>query len=54
MKIFERWLLFKYVHGRVTPQSKPFKTKDQAEKARLRLPEKEQREVAIGVIRTDK
>ncbi|HWY55434.1 MAG TPA: hypothetical protein VNZ03_13270 [Terriglobales bacterium] len=50
-KIIARWLLFKYVDGQITPQSKPFKTKDQAEKARSRLPEREQRGVAVGVIR---
>jgi len=53
-KIIERWLLFKYVGGQFTPQSKPFKTKAAAEKARLKLPERERREVAVGVIRTDK
>jgi len=50
-KIIERWLLFKYVDGQLTPQSKPFKTKDQAEWARLKLPERGRREVAVGVIR---
>jgi hypothetical protein len=29
-KIIEQWLVFKFVDGQVTPQSKPFKTKDQA------------------------
>jgi hypothetical protein len=28
MKIAEHWLLFKYLEGQITPQSKPFKTKD--------------------------
>jgi len=51
MKIVEQWLLFRYVEGQLTPLSKPFKTKDQAEKARLKLPERERREVAVGVIR---
>jgi len=54
MKIIERWLIFKYVNGEFTPLSKPFKTKDQAEKARLKLPERERREVAVGVIRIEK
>jgi hypothetical protein len=53
-KIIERWLLFKYIHGQFTPLSKPFKTKAEAEKARLKLPEREQRAVAVGVIRTEK
>ena len=54
MKIIERWLLFKYVDGQFTPLSKPFKTKATAEKARLKLPEREQRSVAVGVIRIEK
>jgi hypothetical protein len=53
-KIIEQWLLFKYVDGEFTPLSKPFKTKDQAEKARLKLPERERRSVAVGVIRIEK
>jgi hypothetical protein len=51
--IIEQWLLFKYVDGQVAPQSKPFKTKDQAEKARSKLPERERRGVAVGVIRSN-
>jgi hypothetical protein len=51
MKIIEQWLLFKYVDGQFTPLSKPFKTKAKAEKARLKLPERERRGVAVGVIR---
>jgi hypothetical protein len=50
-KIIERWLLFKYIESEFTPLSKPFKTKDQAEKARSKLPERERRGVAVGVIR---
>lgn len=53
-KIVERWLLFKYVDGLITPQSKPFWTKEQAEWARLKLPERERRSVAVGVIRIEK
>ena len=53
-KVMERWLLFKYVDGQVTPLSKPFKTKAAAEKARLKLPERERRRVAVGVIRIQK
>jgi hypothetical protein len=51
LKITEQWLLFKYVAGQFTPLSKPFKTKSAAEKARLKLPERERRGVAVGVIR---
>jgi hypothetical protein len=53
-KIIEQWLLFKYIEGQFTPLSKPFKTKEQAEKARLELPERERRGVAVGVIRIKK
>jgi len=53
-KIIERWLLFKYIDGQFTPLSKPFKTKVEAEKARQKLPERERREVAVGVIRIEK
>jgi hypothetical protein len=54
MKIIEQWLLFKYVDGQFTPLSKPFKTKDQAEKARLKLPERERGSVGVGAIRIKK
>jgi len=53
-KIVERWLLFKYVDGQFTPLSKPFKTKEQAQWARLKLPERERRSVAVGVIKIEK
>jgi len=53
-KIILKWLLFKYVDGQFTPLSKPLNSKDQAEKARLKLPERERRGVAVGVIRTKK
>ena len=33
-KIVEQWLLFEYVGLEFTPLSKPFKTREQAEKAR--------------------
>jgi hypothetical protein len=54
MKIIEQWLLFKYIEGQFTPLSKPFKTKEQAEKARSKYPERERRSVAVGVIRVKK
>jgi hypothetical protein len=54
MKIIEQWLLFKYVEGQFTPLSKPYKTKAAAEKARLKLPERERRAVAVGVIKVEK
>ena len=51
-KITERWLLFKYIDGELTPLSKPLKKKEQAEKARLKYPERERKTIGIGVIRT--
>jgi hypothetical protein len=54
MKIIEQWLLFKYIDGEFTPLSKPFQTKAAAEKAREKYPEREQRSVAVGVIRVRK
>jgi hypothetical protein len=50
-KIIDQWLLFKYIDGQLTFLSKPFKTKAVAEQARLKLPERERRGVAIGVFR---
>jgi len=54
MKIIERWLLYKYVGGEFTPLSKPFKTKAQAEKARMKYPERERGAIGVGVIRIEK
>jgi hypothetical protein len=51
-KPIEQWLLFKYIEGEFTPLSKPFKTREQAEKARLRHPERERNKIGIGVIRS--
>jgi hypothetical protein len=47
----ERWLLYKYVGGEFTPVSRAFKTKQLAEKARLKYPERERRIIGVGVIR---
>jgi hypothetical protein len=51
MKIVEQWLLFRYVEGQFTPLSRPFKKKDQAEKARQKYPERERGTIGVGVIR---
>lgn len=51
-KTTEQWLLFKYVGTEFTPLSKPFKTKQQAEKARRKHPERQRKTIALGVIRT--
>jgi hypothetical protein len=50
-KTIERWLLFKYVGVELTPLSKPFKTKAQAEKARLKYPERQRKGIGVGVLR---
>jgi len=42
-KTIERWLLFKFVGGEFTPLSQPFKTKQLAEKARLKYQERERK-----------
>jgi hypothetical protein len=51
-KPIARWLLFQYAGGELTPLSKPFKTKEQAEKAREKYPESERKKIGLGVIRT--
>ena len=53
-KIIERWLLYKYVGGEFAPLSKPFKTKEQAEWARMKYPERERGAIGVGVIRIEK
>ncbi len=50
-KMTERWLLFRYVGREFTPLSKLLKTKERAEKERLRYPEHERKGIGIGVIR---
>ena len=47
-------MLFNYVEGQFTRLSRPFKTKEQAEKTRLKYPAHEQRKIGIGVIRIKK
>jgi len=39
-KIVEQWLLFQHVGLEFTPLSKPFKTREQAETAREKYPER--------------
>jgi hypothetical protein len=49
-----QWLLFKYVGGEFTPLSKPFKSKERAERARSKYPERERKPIGVGVIRLPK
>jgi len=39
MKTTGRWILFEYKHGKLVLLSKPFKTKEAAEKAREKYPD---------------
>ena len=52
MKTKEQWVLFKYVGRDFTPISKPFKTRQAAERARANLPTKDQRSTAIVLLRS--
>jgi hypothetical protein len=47
-----RWLLFEYKWLELVILSKPFKTKEQAEKERLKYPERERKGIGVGVVRT--
>ena len=51
-KTVEKWLLFKYIDGEFKPLSKPFKTRQLAEKARLEYPERQRKTIGLAVIRT--
>jgi hypothetical protein len=51
-EVVEQWLLFEYVNPEFTPLSKPFKTREQAEKAREKYPERLRKTIGLGVIRT--
>jgi hypothetical protein len=53
-KTVERWLPFEYVGGEFTPLSKPFKTREQAEKARGKYPERLRKRIGLGAIRIKK
>lgn len=46
-----QWLLYKYIDGDITFLSKPFKTKQLAEKARSKYPERERKKIGVGVVR---
>jgi hypothetical protein len=54
MKISVHWVLFEYVEREPNLLSKPFKTKKEAEKARLKYPERRQRTIAVGAIRVSR
>ncbi len=50
-KTTERWLLFQFVGNEMTPLSKPFKTKQLAEKERLKYSERQRKTIGLGVVR---
>jgi hypothetical protein len=50
-KTTDRWLLYICMEGQITPLSRLFKTKAQAEKARQKYPEKERRTIGVGLLR---
>jgi hypothetical protein len=45
-----RWVLFEYKGHELVILSKPFKAKKEAEKARLKYPERRRRTIGVGVI----
>jgi hypothetical protein len=47
----DRWVLYQYVAGKFIPLSKPFKTREQAERARAKYPERQQKRIGVGVVR---
>jgi len=51
MKTSVRWLLFEYKGRELVILSKPFKTKELAEKARQEYPEPVRGKIGIGVVR---
>jgi hypothetical protein len=53
-KIIKQWLLFEQVGLEFTPLSKPFKTREQAEKTREKYPERLRKTIGLGVIRIKK
>jgi len=48
MKTSKRWVLYEYRGSELVILSKPFKTKKDAEKARLKLSDRERQKVGIG------
>ncbi len=44
-------MLFEYIGGELKPLSKLFKTRQLAEKARLRYPERNRKAIGLGMVR---
>ena len=47
-----KWVLFQYDGGHIVELSKPFKSREEAEQARLKFPERKRRAIAVGVLKT--
>jgi hypothetical protein len=54
VQTIEQWLLFEYVGLEFTPLSKPFKTREQTEKAREKYSERLRKGIGLGVVRIRK
>jgi len=50
-KTIEKWLLYRYVGLEFAPLSKPFKTREAAERERLKYPERERGAIGVGVVK---
>jgi hypothetical protein len=46
----QRWILYEYTQGELILLSKPFRTKEQAERERAKYPERERRKIGVGCI----
>jgi hypothetical protein len=50
-KNIDQWALYKFIAGEFMLLSRPFNTKKEAEKARLKYSERERGRIGVGVIR---
>jgi hypothetical protein len=50
-RLKDRWLLYTCVEGEITPLSRPFKTRAQAEKARDKYSENDRKGIVVGLVR---
>jgi hypothetical protein len=50
-KTVEKWFLFQYIDLELTPLSKPFKSRELAEKERMKYLERERKKIGLGVVR---
>jgi hypothetical protein len=50
-KMIQKWFLFEYIGLQLTPLSRPFKSKELAEKERMKYPEHKRKRMGLGVVR---